>query len=81
MYIVAQFHATPTCEQPLSDALLALVEPTRAEPGCLEIHLCRAIRDAATFFIQSEWADEEAFEKHAALPHMTAFLAEVPDRS
>jgi quinol monooxygenase YgiN len=65
LYTVARFHAKANAEQPLSDALLTLVEPTRAEPGCLRIHLCRAIRDAATLFIQSAWVDEEAFEKHA----------------
>jgi quinol monooxygenase YgiN len=58
---------------PVERALLAIVEPARAEPGCIEIHLCRALRDPATFFIQSAWAGEGEFEKHAELPHMTAF--------
>src|SRR5258708_3265887 len=79
MYIVVQFHAKPGCEQSLCDALLAVVEPTRAEPGCLEIHLCRALRDPATFFIQSAWTDEGEFEEHAELPHMKAFLSRVPE--
>jgi len=62
----------------LSECLLAVVEPTRAEPGCLEIHLSRALRDQATFFIQSAWADEGEFEKHAGLPHTKTFLTRVP---
>ena len=78
MYIVAQFHAKPDCEHALSKALLAIVEPTRSEPGCIEIHLYRALRDPATFFIHSAWTDEEEFEKHATLPHMTAFLSQLP---
>lgn len=77
IYIVAQFHAKPRCQQQLSDTLLAALEPTRAERGCIEIHLCRALRDPATFFITSVWTDEEAFEKHAELPHTTAFLSRV----
>jgi quinol monooxygenase YgiN len=77
MNIVAQFHAKPDCEHALSEALLAIVGPTRAEPGCIEIHLYRALRDPATFFIESAWINEEEFEKHAALPHMTAFLSQV----
>jgi quinol monooxygenase YgiN len=68
MYVVVQFHARAGCERPLSEASLAIVEPTRAEPGCIEVHVCRALRDPATFFIQSAWADEEEFEEHAALP-------------
>ena len=78
MYIVAQFHAKPDCEHPLSEALLGIVESTRAEPGCIEIHVCRALRDPATFFIQSAWTGEEEFEQHVAMPHMTAFLSQVP---
>jgi quinol monooxygenase YgiN len=78
MYIVAQFHAKAGCENQLNQTLLGIVGPTRAEPGCLEIHLYRALRDPATFFIHSAWVDDEAFEQHATLPHMTAFLSEVP---
>jgi quinol monooxygenase YgiN len=78
VYIVAQFHAKPDCEKQLMQALLAIVEPTRAEPGCIEIHLYRALHDTATFFIQSAWPNEDAFERHATLPHMTAFLSQVP---
>ena len=79
MYIVAQFHAKPGCEQALTDCLLAVVQPTSEEPGCIEIHLSRALRDPATFFIQSAWTDEGEFEKHAGLPHMQAFLSRVPE--
>jgi len=78
LYIVVQFHAKPGCEAQLSDALKAVVEPTRAEPGCIEIHLCGALRDPATFFIQSAWTGEGEFEKHAELPHTVAFLSRLP---
>ena len=79
IYIVAQFHAKQGCEQQLSEALLAVVEPTRGEPGCVEIHVCRALRDTATFFITSTWKDEHEFDKHAELPHTRAFLARLPE--
>lgn len=79
MYIVAQFHAKPDCEDLLSQALRAVVEPTRAEPGCMEIHVYRALRDPATFFIHSAWTNEEEFEIHATLPHTTAFLSRLPE--
>ena len=77
LYIVAHFHANPGRGQTLGDALLAIVEPTRAEPGCVYIHLYRALGDADPFFIHSGWTDETEFDKHAGLPHMTAFLARV----
>ena len=78
IYIVAEFHAKAGCEERLSEALRAVVEPTRAEPGCIEIQVCRALRDPATFFIQSAWTDEGEFEKHAVLPHTTVFLSRLP---
>ena len=63
----------------LSEALLANVEPTRAEPGCIDIHVFRALRDPATFFIHSAWKDEAEFDQHATLPHTTAMLARVDE--
>ena len=78
MYAIVQFHAKPNCEKQLMQALISIAEPTRAEPGCIEIHYYRALRDPATFFVQSAWINEEAFERHATLPHMTAFLSQVP---
>ena len=75
---MAQFHAKAGCEERLREALCTVVEATRAEPGCMEIHVCRALRGPATFFIQSAWADEAEFEKHATLPHTAAFLSRLP---
>jgi quinol monooxygenase YgiN len=79
MHVVVQFHAKSGYEEALREGLMVVIEPTRAEPGCLEIHLLRALRDPATFFIQSAWTGEEEFEKHAGLPHMRAFLTRVPE--
>ena len=79
LYIVAQMHAKPGCAQRLRASLLEVVEPTRAEAGCMEIHICSALRDPDTFFIQSAWTDEGEFDKHATLPHTQAFLARLPE--
>lgn len=79
LYIVAQFHAKPGCEQAFSDCLQAVVRPTSAEPGCIEIHLAQALRDPAIFFIQSTWTNEAEFDKHAELPHTKLFLSSVPE--
>jgi quinol monooxygenase YgiN len=78
MFKFARFHALPGKEQSLAEALHAVVEPTRAEAGCREIHVFQSLRDPATFFIHSSWTDEQAFEMHAELPHVAAFLAKLP---
>ena len=79
LFIIAQFHAKPGCEQALIATLRTVVEPTRDEPGCIEIHVFQALRDGATFFIQSKWAAEADFELHAELPHTQRFLNQVPN--
>jgi len=56
------------------DALLQVVEPTRAETGCLSIHVFESLREPPVFSIHSVWADEAAFELHARLPHTVRFL-------
>jgi quinol monooxygenase YgiN len=79
LYTFVRFDPVPGKEQQLRDELLRVLEPTRAEPGCLRIHLFESTRGPLTFFIHSEWVDEAAFDAHATLPHMTRFLAVVRD--
>jgi quinol monooxygenase YgiN len=56
------------------DKLLAVLEPTRAEPGCISIHVYEGTREPLVYFIHSEWIDDAALDAHAKLPHMTRFL-------
>ena len=57
------------------EELLRALKPTRAETGCLAIHVFESLREPCVFTIHSEWADEAAFEGHAQLPHTVRFLA------
>src|SRR5262249_48154215 len=74
LVIFARFHARPGNERAVADAILANLPPTREEPGCLQIHAFRSIRDARLFYIHSRWKDEAAFEEHARLPRMLRFV-------
>lgn len=76
MYLFARFDPLPGRQRELLDELTRVIEPTRAEPGCLEIHVYESY-DRAAYFIHSKWADEEAFNLHADLPHTTRFVAAV----
>ena len=53
---------------------MLVLEPTRAEPGCVRIHLYESTREPLVYVIHSEWIDEQAFDAHAAMPHMKRFL-------
>lgn len=77
LYVFARFHARPGDEAAVAQALLEVVPPSRAEPGCVGIHAYRALGDPRLFYVQSWWEDGPSFERHAALPHTVRFLARV----
>jgi len=77
LFIFARFHARPGSEGAVADAILENLAPSRAEPGCLNIHAYRSTRDPQLFYIHSRWKDEAAFETHAGLPHTVRFLERV----
>lgn len=79
LYTFVRFDPIPGKEQQHREELLRVLEPTRAEPGCLRIHLFESTRGPLTFFTHSKWFDEAAFDAHAKLPHMTRFLGIVGD--
>ena len=74
IHAFVRFEPQPGKQQELREELELLLEPTRAEPGCMRIHLYEALRDPLVFYIHSEWVDEAAFDAHRKLPHMTRFL-------
>ena len=79
LYIFARFEPRPGKQRQLLDELMLILEPTRAETGCVRVHLYESTRDPSTFFIHSEWTDDQAFDAHAEQPHMRRFLGLVDD--
>jgi quinol monooxygenase YgiN len=79
LYIFARLESGPGKELQLRDELRCVLEPTRAEPGCVRIHVFESIRGPATWFIHSEWIDEPAFDAHAKMPHTERFIAAVEE--
>ncbi|HWD30226.1 putative quinol monooxygenase [Pseudomonas caricapapayae] len=52
----------------------AYVEPSRAEPGCIEYHMLRDKEDPSLFVFYEIWASKAALDVHSALPHMQQFF-------
>jgi quinol monooxygenase YgiN len=73
-HVFVRFDARPGQLDQLRNELLAILSPTRAEPGCIDIHLYEEKSASGTFCIHSSWKDEAAFDAHAQLPHMKRFL-------
>jgi quinol monooxygenase YgiN len=77
LYIFARLEPKPGKELEVRDELNLVLEPTRAEPGCVRIHLYESTRGPLTYFIHSAWIDEAAFDAHIELPHTQRFIAAV----
>ena len=75
LHTFVRFDAKPGKADQLRTELRELMNPTRAELGCLEIHLYAENSASGTFQIHSRWKDEAAFDGHVKQPHMVRFLA------
>ena len=77
--VFVRFDAQPGQLERLRTEVLAIVEPTRAEPGCIEFHLYEQTNASGTLFIHSRGKDDAAIDTHLQLPHMKPFLAVMDD--
>ena len=78
-YSFVRFEPKAGKQPQLGDELMRLLGPTRAESGCVRIHLYEAIRDPSVYYFHSEWIDEAAFDAHARTAHMVRFLGLVDE--
>lgn len=77
--VVARLVAKEGQEEALGAELVGLLEPTRAEPGCVRYELWRNAADPREFTFVEEWASGEALEGHFETPHVRGALARFPD--
>ena len=75
--IIAVLKARPDKTESLRDALKALLQPTRQEPGNLDYALFQLRDEPETFYVRESWRDEAALEEHIALPHFQAFIGQM----
>jgi quinol monooxygenase YgiN len=76
-HIVLNVHleAMPGHEEELATQLLALVAPTRGEPGCVTYELHRDPDTPGKFMFYEVFANQEALDAHGAMPHFKRFQA------
>jgi quinol monooxygenase YgiN len=75
VHFVVRFEPQPGKAAAFREELLRVVGPSRAETGCVAMHVFESLREPFLFAIHSEWTDEAAFVLHAELPHTVQFLA------
>lgn len=78
--VVARVKAKPGQESKVKQECLSLVAPSRAEKGCINYDLFRALDDPTLFIFYENWASREDIERHLETPHCSAFDREVEGR-
>lgn len=64
------FRALPGMEDELREATLSIVEPTRAEDGCLQFVVMEDTATPGAFFIRETWRDQAALDAHFQQPYL-----------
>jgi len=84
--VVARVVGKPDKLEELRATLLSLIEPTRAEPGCLRYELLQNLTDPTDFTFVEDWRDDASFQAHletehfrAAAARLTQLVETVPD--
>ncbi|MER5731615.1 putative quinol monooxygenase [Streptomyces sp. NPDC002138] len=72
---LARLRALPGREAAVRDQALALVAPTRSEPGNRSYRPYEDPLAPGTWVVVEEWADAVSWEAHLASPHLAAALA------
>lgn len=76
---IAVLKAKPGKQQALKHGLLALIEPTRAEPGNLDYVLFELRDEPGTFYMREAFRDRAALDAHFATPYFKQFAATADD--
>jgi quinol monooxygenase YgiN len=72
--VVATYNVKEGEGEHVAAALRAMVEPTRAEPGCRFYEVHRSLEDPLVFFLYERYDDQAAFQAHAASEHFARHI-------
>jgi quinol monooxygenase YgiN len=72
--VAAQWRAKQGSEDRVAAIIGELIEPSRAEPGCLLYQPHRSPDDPCLFFLYEQYADEAGYEAHMESEHFTRLV-------
>ena len=75
--VVAHIPAQSDQAERVREILLALIEPTRREPGCIAYELLRNNVDPTDFTFVEEWESDAALDAHLQTDHIRTGLAKL----
>jgi quinol monooxygenase YgiN len=77
--VIARLKAKPGLESRLEELAKALIEPTRAEAGCINYVLHRDLEDPAVYYFYENWRSQEDLNLHFQTPHLKRALEIAPE--
>ncbi len=75
LQVVAVIAAKRGAEKEVAAALHTLVEPTRAEEGCIAYELYESVATPGTFVTIETWRGQADLDAHLKTPHIAAAFA------
>jgi len=75
--IIGTVVAKPETRAELEDLLIKQVNPTRAEPGCINYDFHVDAQDPCTFVFYENWMSQADLDDHMRMPHLQALLSQV----
>jgi quinol monooxygenase YgiN len=77
VHVFAILTAQPGKESILRDALLAMIEPTKKEPGCISYMLHEDPKNPSAFYFFEIYKDQAATDFHMNSPYLAATVEKV----
>jgi quinol monooxygenase YgiN len=77
--VVAEVKAKPGKEDALRARLLGLIEPTRAEEGCIQYNLHEAAGEPGRLLFYEIWRSKPDLDQHLATPYLQDLFAAIPE--
>ncbi|HEX8397490.1 MAG TPA: putative quinol monooxygenase [Pyrinomonadaceae bacterium] len=77
--VIARLKSKPGFESRLEELAKGLIEPTRAEQGCINYVLHRDLEDPAVYYFYENWRSQEDLDLHFQTPHLKRALELAPE--
>lgn len=71
--LIARILAKPEKRELVKNELLKLIEPTRAEEGCINYDLHQDNKNANLFVFHENWESNDHLQKHLANTHIAEY--------
>ncbi|MBI2428566.1 MAG: antibiotic biosynthesis monooxygenase [Ignavibacteriales bacterium] len=72
--VTVSFKAKPEKRKEVIELCLSMIEPSRAEEGCISYNFYQDVTDSNKFFFFEEWKNQQAIDRHADSIHYVKFL-------